>query len=78
MTWSIRWKIMTGTLVVVACGLFIAGVMTIQALERQHLAQLGEALEAKTKLVEYGLQSLFDTARSSLPCSAPGRHARLQ
>ena len=67
MTWSIRWKIMTGTLVVVACGLFIAGVMTIQALERQHLAQLGEALEAKTKLVEYGLQSLFDTARSSLP-----------
>ncbi|MBX3319715.1 MAG: PAS domain S-box protein [Nitrospira sp.] len=67
MTWSIRWKIMTGTLVVVACGLLIAGVMTIQALERQHLAQLGEALEAKTKLVEYGLQSLFDTARSSLP-----------
>ncbi len=67
MTWSIRWKVMIGTLVAVACGLLIAGVMTIQALERQHLAQLGEALEAKTKLVEYGLQSLFDTARSSLP-----------
>jgi two-component system phosphate regulon sensor histidine kinase PhoR len=67
MTWSIRWKVMTGTLVAVACGLLIAGVMTIQALERQYLAQLGEALEAKTKLVEYGFRSLFDTDRSSLP-----------
>lgn len=67
MTWSIRWKVMTGTLVAVVCGLLIAGVMTIQALERQHLAQLGVALEAKTKLVEYGFQSLFSTDRSSLP-----------
>ena len=57
---------MIGTLVAVACGLLIAGVMTIQALERQYLAQLGEALEAKTKLVEYGFQSLFDIDRSSL------------
>lgn len=66
MTWSIRWKVMTGTLVAVACGLLIAGVMTIQALERQHLAQLGETLEATTELVEYGFWSLFSTDRSSL------------
>jgi two-component system, OmpR family, phosphate regulon sensor histidine kinase PhoR len=67
MTWSIRWKVMTGMLVAVACGLLIAGVMTIQALERQHLAQLGETLEARTKLVEYGFQSFFSTNRSTLP-----------
>lgn len=67
MTWSIRWKVMTGTLVAVACGLFIAGVMTMQALERQHLAQMDEALEAKTKLVEYGFQSFLGTDSSSRP-----------
>lgn len=67
MTWSIRWKVMVGTLLAVACGLLIAGVMTIHALERQHLAQLGETLEAKTKLVAYGFQALFGTDRSALP-----------
>ncbi len=66
MTWSIRWKVMLGTLVAVVCGLLIAGVMTIQALERQHLAQLGEVLDAKTKLVEYGFQPLFGRNLSSL------------
>ena len=69
MTWSIRWKVMIGTLVAVACGLLIAGAMTIQALERQHRAQLGEALEAKVNLVEYGFQTLLKTDRSSLPPS---------
>ena len=57
---------MLGTLVAVVCGLLIAGVMTIQALERQRLAQLGEVLEAKTKLVEYGFQPLFGKEHSSL------------
>jgi two-component system phosphate regulon sensor histidine kinase PhoR len=65
MTWSIRWKVLIGTLVAVACGLLITGVMTVQALERQRLAQLGEVLEAKTKLVEYGFQSLFIIGESS-------------
>ncbi len=59
MTWSIRWKVTLGTLVAVACGLLIAGVMTVQSLEQRHLSQFGDALEAKTKLVEYGFQSLF-------------------
>jgi two-component system phosphate regulon sensor histidine kinase PhoR len=59
MTWSIRWKVTLGTLVAVACGLLIAGVMTVQSLEHRHLSQFGETLEAKTKLVEYGFQPLF-------------------
>ena len=61
MTLSIRWKVTIGTLIAVACGLLIAGAMAIQSLERQHLAQLREVLEAKTKLVEYGLQPLFQS-----------------
>ena len=66
MTWSIRWKVMLGTLVAVVCGLLIAGGMTVQALERQRFAQLGEILDAKTKLIEYGFQPLFGRNRSSL------------
>lgn len=65
MTWSIRWKVTLGTLVAVACGLLIAGVMTVQSLEQRYLTQIGEALEAKTKLVEYGFQPLL--LSSSLP-----------
>ncbi|MDH4085792.1 MAG: cell wall metabolism sensor histidine kinase WalK [Nitrospira sp.] len=64
MTWSIRWKLTLGTLVAVACGLLIAGVMTVQALEQQYLAQFADALEAKTKLVEYGFQPLFHSSFS--------------
>jgi two-component system phosphate regulon sensor histidine kinase PhoR len=59
MTLSIRWKVTLGTLLAVACGLLIAGAMAIQSLERQEIAQLSEVLEARTKLVEFGLQPLF-------------------
>ncbi len=59
MTWSIRWKVTLSTLVAVACGLLIAGVMTLQSLEQRHLSQFSDTLEAKTKLVEYGFQPLF-------------------
>lgn len=59
MTWSIRWKVTLGTLVAVACGLLIAGVMTVQSLEQLQLSQFGDALEAKIKLVEYGFHPLF-------------------
>ena len=65
MTLSIRWKVTIATLLAVACGLLIAGVMAIQSLERQHLAQQSEVLEAKTKLVEYGLQPLFHSPSPS-------------
>jgi two-component system, OmpR family, phosphate regulon sensor histidine kinase PhoR len=57
----IRWKVMLGTLVAVACGFLITGMLAKQSLERQYLSQLSDALEAKTKLVEYGLQPLFDS-----------------
>lgn len=64
MTWSIRWKVTLGTLVAVACGLLVAGVMTVKSLEQRYLAQFGDELEAKTKLVEYGFQSLFLSSSS--------------
>ncbi len=69
MTWSIRWKVAFGTLVAVACGLLIAGVMTVQSLEQRYLTQFGDELEAKIKLVEYGFQPLFRTF-SSHPTSS--------
>lgn len=59
MTLSIRWKVTLATLLAVACGLFIAGIIAIQSLEQQEIAQLNEVLEARTKLVEYRLQPLF-------------------
>ena len=65
MTWSIRWKVTIITLAAVVCGLLIAGVIAVQFLERQYLAQFGEALEAKTKLVEYGFRP---------QCHAPSPH----
>lgn len=64
MTWSIRWKVVLGTLVAVACGLLIAGMMAVQSLEQRYLAQLADVLEAKTKLVEYGFQPLFHSSSS--------------
>ncbi|MGQ0695658.1 MAG: two-component system histidine kinase PnpS [Nitrospiraceae bacterium] len=65
MTLSIRWKVALGTLLSMACGLLIAGAMAIQSFERLHLAQQSEVLEAKTKLVEYGLQPLFQSPSPS-------------
>jgi two-component system phosphate regulon sensor histidine kinase PhoR len=67
MTWSIRWKVAFGTLVAVACGLLVVGVTTVRSFEQRYLARFGDALEATTKLVEYGLQPLFQS--SALPPS---------
>lgn len=72
MTWSIRWKVALGTLVAVACGLLIAGVMTVHSLERRYVTQFGDELEAKTKLVEYSFQPLF------LSSSSPATPSSLQ
>ncbi len=76
MTWSIRWKVTLGTLVAVACGLLVAGVMTIQSLEQRYLTQFGDELEAKTKLVAYGFQTLFHPSSSHPPPSALQETAR--
>jgi two-component system phosphate regulon sensor histidine kinase PhoR len=72
MTLSIRWKVTLATLFAVACGLVIAGIMAVQSLERQETAQLSEMLEARTKLIEYGLQPLFSSP------AVPPTKARLQ
>ncbi len=66
MTWSIRWKVTLATLFAVACGLLIAGILAVRSLEQQEIAQLSEVLEARTRLVEYGLQPLFHSS-SQLP-----------
>ena len=69
MSWSIRWKIAVGTLVAVACGLLIAGWMTLRSLEQRSLTQFGETLEARTKLVEYVVQSLFHSSTPAVTLS---------
>jgi two-component system, OmpR family, phosphate regulon sensor histidine kinase PhoR len=56
MTLSIRWKVTIGTLVVLACGLFIARTLAIRSLDQQEIIQSGNILETRTSLVAYGLQ----------------------
>ncbi|MFO0701220.1 MAG: ATP-binding protein [Nitrospira sp.] len=70
MSWSIRWKVAIGTLVAVACGLLIAGWITVRSLEQRSLTQFSETLEAKAKLVEYSFQTLV---QSSMPTITPSR-----
>lgn len=70
MTLSIRWKVAIGMLLAVTGGVVVAGIVAVQSLERQYLAQLGDVLDAKARLVEYGLQPLF---RPSSPTSAVSR-----
>jgi two-component system, OmpR family, phosphate regulon sensor histidine kinase PhoR len=55
MTLPIRWKVTLGTLLAIACGLIIAGILAIRSLERQETAQLNLMLDARTSLVAYGL-----------------------
>ena len=76
MAWSIRWKVAIGTLVAVAGGLLIAGILGVQSLERQYLTQFNDTLEARTKLVEYGFQSLLQTSPPLPPSSVLQQAAR--
>ncbi len=64
MTWSIRWKVTIGTLITVACGLLVAGVIAVQSLERQAISRFGEVMDAQVRLVEYGVQPLFRLSTS--------------
>src|SRR5512147_3043667 len=70
MTLSIRWKVAIGMLLAMTGGVVISGTMAIQSLERQYLAQLGDVLDAKVRLVEHELQPLF---RPSSPIPASSR-----
>ncbi|MEO8341893.1 MAG: HAMP domain-containing protein, partial [Nitrospirota bacterium] len=56
MTLSIRWKVTIGALLVLACGLLVAWVLTTRSLDQQELLQSSQILEARTNLVAYGLQ----------------------
>jgi two-component system phosphate regulon sensor histidine kinase PhoR len=64
MTLPIRWKVTLGTLLAIACGLIIAGILAIRSLERQETAQLNLMLEARTSLVAYGLAPLLRSLSS--------------
>jgi two-component system, OmpR family, phosphate regulon sensor histidine kinase PhoR len=67
MTLSIRWKVTLATLLAVACGLLIAGFLALQSLEQQEISQLSAVLEARAKLVEYGLLPLFHSPTPPTP-----------
>lgn len=56
---SIRWKVALGSLLAVICGLAIAGLLAMQSLEQQEIAQLNDMLDARSNLVEYSLRSTF-------------------
>jgi two-component system, OmpR family, phosphate regulon sensor histidine kinase PhoR len=56
---SIRWKVAIGSLLAVICGLAIAGLLAMQSLEQQEIAQLNDMLDARSNLVEYSLRSTF-------------------
>lgn len=76
MTRSIRWNVTLGTLTAVACGLLIAGVMTVRSFEQQSLTQFSDELEAKTKLVEYGVYQLFYSSSTPRSLSSLQEAAR--
>src|SRR5215217_3280215 len=61
---SIRWKVTLAILLAVTCGLSMAGILAIRSLEQQEIAQLNDVLEARTKLVEYGLQPVLQSPAS--------------
>ena len=56
MTFSIRWKVTIGTLLVLICGLLIARTLAIRSLEQEEITRSGQILETRTGLVAYGLQ----------------------
>lgn len=69
MTLSIRWKVAIGMLLAVTGGVVVAGNVAVHSLERQYLAQQDDVLDAKVRLVEYGLQPLFRPP-SPIPASS--------
>jgi two-component system phosphate regulon sensor histidine kinase PhoR len=64
MTLPIRWKVTLGTLLAIACGFIIAGILAVRSLERQETAQLKQTLDARTNLVAYGVAPLLRSSPS--------------
>lgn len=69
---SIRWKVALGSLFAVTCGLAIAGLLAMQSLQQQAIAQLNDMLDARSSLVEYGLRPAFAAP------SSPEQQTRLR
>jgi len=59
MTLPIRWKVTLATLVVLACGLIIAGLLAAQSIKQQEIAQSSQTLEVRTQLVAHQLRPLL-------------------
>jgi two-component system phosphate regulon sensor histidine kinase PhoR len=64
MTLPLRWKVALGTLLVIACGFILAGMLAVRSLERQETLQLKLMLDARTNLVAYGLTPLLRASPS--------------
>ncbi|MBM4122955.1 MAG: HAMP domain-containing protein, partial [Nitrospira sp.] len=56
MTLSIRWKVALGTLLAIALGLAVAGVLAFRSIEQLELARVEEALTARTGLAALTLE----------------------
>ncbi|MEK7336354.1 MAG: HAMP domain-containing protein, partial [Nitrospirota bacterium] len=69
---SIRWKVALGSLLAVTCGLAVAGLLAMQSLEQQEIAQLNDMLDARTNLVAYSLRPALTTPPS------PGQQVELR
>lgn len=59
MTLPVRWKVTLATLVVLACGLVIAGLLAAQSLTQQEIAQSSQELEVRTRLLAHQLRPLL-------------------
>lgn len=73
MTLSIRWKVALGSLLAVACGLAVAGLLTVRSFEEQEIAQLHQMLDARAKLVAYGLAPALSSDMDHPPLQAIAR-----
>ena len=59
MTLPVRWKVTLASLVVLACGLVIAGLLAAQSLKQQEIAQSSQELEVRTQLLAHQLRPLL-------------------
>ncbi len=59
MSLPVRWKVTLASLVVLACGLVIAGLLAAQSLKQQEIVQSSQGLEVRTRLLAHQLRPLL-------------------
>ncbi|HEY7533879.1 MAG TPA: histidine kinase dimerization/phospho-acceptor domain-containing protein, partial [Nitrospiraceae bacterium] len=55
----IRWKVTLAALVVLACGLVMAGLLAARSIEQQEIVQSSQVMEVRTRLIAHALSPLF-------------------